>query len=147
MLLHQLQRLRAAGSPEAIYRGASVGGTWHTGAGDTIYSASKAAVISIVQTVANQLTGTNIRANAVCPGLVETGMTKLVFDMADARGTRSKIGQLNPLQRYGVSDEVAGVALFLASDESSYVNGQAIPVCGGLSSSHPVVAGKKKLKF
>ena len=62
--------------------------------------------------------------------------------MAEERGTTGKIGQLNPLQRAGVADEIARVALFLASDESSYVQGQAWAVCGGLSSGHPWVPRK-----
>jgi len=102
---------------------ASVAGI-RSGAGDMVYSASKAAVISMCQTIANQLTGTNIRVNAICPGLIETGMTKPIFDMADARGSRSRIGQLNPMLRYGASEEIASVVLFLAGDDSSYVTGQ-----------------------
>lgn len=69
-------------------------------------------------------------------------MTKAMYDAARAKGTQRKIGQLNPLQRGAVADEVARVALFLASDESSYVNGQAWAVCGGLSAGHPMVPGK-----
>lgn len=113
-----------------------------SGAGPTDYSASKAAVISIMQTSAYQLSGTNIRCNAICPGLIETGMTSIVFESARKRGTEKKIGQLNPLRRGGVSDEIARVALFLGSDESSYVNAQAWAVDAGLSGSHPVVPGK-----
>jgi NAD(P)-dependent dehydrogenase (short-subunit alcohol dehydrogenase family) len=111
-------------------------------AGATDYSASKAAVISIMQTSCYQLTGTGIRCNAICPGIIETGMTSAMYDMARARGTEKKIGQLNPLRRGGVADEVARVALFLGSDESSYVNGQAWAVCGGLTAGHPFVPGK-----
>jgi NAD(P)-dependent dehydrogenase (short-subunit alcohol dehydrogenase family) len=80
--------------------------------------------------------------NALCPGLIETGMTEPVFNMARARGTAGKIGQLNPAARPGVADEIARAALFLASDEASYVNGQAVAVDGGLSASHPIVPGK-----
>ncbi|KAF7717751.1 Short-chain dehydrogenase/reductase (SDR) family protein [Penicillium ucsense] len=120
---------------------ASVAGL-RSNAGSTDYSASKAAVVSIAQTCAYQLTGTGIRVNAICPGLIETGMTQSVFDHARKRGTERKIGQLNPMQRGAVADEVARVALFLGSDESSYVNGQAWAVCGGLSAGHPVVPGK-----
>ncbi|GIJ92062.1 hypothetical protein Asppvi_011037 [Aspergillus pseudoviridinutans] len=120
---------------------ASVAGL-RSNAGSTDYSASKAAVVSIAQTSAYQLAGTGIRVNAICPGLIETGMTQQVFDAARARGTERKIGQLNPLQRGAVADEVARVALFLGSDESSYVNGQAWAVCGGLSAGHPFVPGK-----
>jgi NAD(P)-dependent dehydrogenase (short-subunit alcohol dehydrogenase family) len=81
--------------------------------------------------------GTGVRVNAICPGLIETGMTKPLFDYARARGSDTSIGQLNPLQRYGLPHEIAAMALFLASDEASYVNGQAIAVDGGLSSTHP----------
>lgn len=93
-----------------------------SGAGPTDYSASKAAVINVMQTSAYQLAGTNIRCNAICPGLIETGMTSAVFEGARKRGTEKKIGQLNPLRRGGVADEIARVALFLGSDEASYVN-------------------------
>jgi NAD(P)-dependent dehydrogenase (short-subunit alcohol dehydrogenase family) len=103
------------------------------------YSGSKAAAINIVQTAASELYGRNIRVNALCPGLVETGMTAPVFDNARARGTTGKIGQLNPLRRPGYSNEIASAALFLASDDSSYVNGQALPIDGGLSASLPIV--------
>jgi NAD(P)-dependent dehydrogenase (short-subunit alcohol dehydrogenase family) len=113
-----------------------------SGAGGIDYSASKAAVVSITLTLANELAGRNIRVNSVNPGLIETGMTGLLFDHARARKTEGKIGQLNPLRRSGEAHEIAAVALFLASEEASYVNGQAIAVCGGLSSSHPVVPPK-----
>lgn len=120
---------------------ASVAGM-RSNAGATDYSASKAAVISIAQSTSFQLVGTGIRVNAICPGLIETGMTQTVFDGARARGTQGKLGQLNPTQRGAVADEVARVALFLGSDESSYVTGQAWAVCGGLSAGHPFVKGK-----
>jgi NAD(P)-dependent dehydrogenase (short-subunit alcohol dehydrogenase family) len=120
---------------------ASVAGL-RSGAGGSPYSASKAGVISLVQTAANQLAGTGVRVNAICPGLIETGMTRPMFDLARARGSEKKIGQLNPLKRAGQPVEIARMALFLASDEASYVNGQAIAVDGGLSSSHPVVPGR-----
>ena len=80
--------------------------------------------------------------NALCPGLIETGMTAPVFNGARKRGTEHKIGQLNPTARGGVADEIARAALFLASDEASYVNGQAWAVDGGLSASLPIVPGK-----
>lgn len=117
---------------------ASVAGL-RSGAGGMPYSASKAGVISLVQTAANQLAGTGVRINAICPGLIETGMTRPIFEQARARGSEGKIGQLNPLRRPGAPDEIAQTALFLASDASSYVNGQAIAVDGGLSTSHPIV--------
>lgn len=120
---------------------ASVAGL-KSNAGPTDYSASKAAVISLMQTCAYQLVGSGIRCNAVCPGLIETGMTKITYDAARARGSEKKIGQLNPLRRGGQPDEIARAVLFLASDESSYVNAQAWAVDGGLSGGMPFVPGK-----
>jgi NAD(P)-dependent dehydrogenase (short-subunit alcohol dehydrogenase family) len=119
---------------------ASVAGL-KAGASGHPYGASKAGVISLVQTTAYSLSGTGVRVNAVCPGLIETGMTKPIFDNAKQRGTDGKIGQLNPLKRAGQPHELAAMGLFLASDDASYVNGQAIPVDGGLTASMPY-AGK-----
>jgi NAD(P)-dependent dehydrogenase (short-subunit alcohol dehydrogenase family) len=119
---------------------ASVAGL-KSGASGHPYAASKAGVISLVQTTAYSLSGTGVRINAVCPGLIETGMTKPIFDNARQRGTDGKIGQLNPLKRAGQPHELAAMGLFLASDDASYVNGQAIPVDGGLTASMPY-AGK-----
>ena len=131
-------------SPEKPYLGGSIIGTassagLRSNAGATDYSASKAAVISIMQSTCYQLAGTGIRCNAICPGVIETGMTSGMYEAARARGTERKIGQLNPLMRGAVADEVARVALFLGSDEASYVNGQAWAVCGGLTAGHPFV--------
>lgn len=125
----------------SIIMTASVAGI-RSNAGPTAYSASKSAVANMATTMAYQLTGTNIRVNAICPGVIETGMTKIMYDAARSRGTERKIGQLNPLRRGARADEVARVALFLGSDESSYVNGQAWAVDGGLSAGHPFVPGK-----
>ncbi|KKA28673.1 hypothetical protein TD95_005153 [Thielaviopsis punctulata] len=120
---------------------ASVAGL-RANAGPSAYSASKAAVISLVQTSAFQLSGTGVRANAVCPGLIETDITQPLFAAARNRGTEGKLGQLNPLGRAAVADEVARVVVFLASDESGYVNGQAWAVDGGLSAGLPFIRGK-----
>jgi NAD(P)-dependent dehydrogenase (short-subunit alcohol dehydrogenase family) len=115
---------------------ASVAGI-RAGAGGPAYSASKAGVVRLVQVAATQLAGSNVRVNAICPGLIETGMTKSLYDMARAAGKEDQIGHLNPMKRGGVPDEIAAAALFLASDDASYVNGQALVVDGGLSASHP----------
>ncbi len=133
---HATRVMRPRGKGSIICT-ASVAGI-RSGAGGGPYSASKAGVINLVQTSANFLMGSGIRVNAICPGLIETGMTKGLFEYARSRGTEDRIGQLNPLKRAGQPEEIAGAALFLASDDASYVNGQAIAVDGGLSSSHPV---------
>ncbi|PHH61519.1 hypothetical protein CDD81_310 [Ophiocordyceps australis] len=132
------QKSSPAGS---IIATASVAGL-RSNAGPPAYSASKAAIISLVQTIAWQLSGTGVRINALCPGLIETGMTESLYTAARARGTMQKIGQLNPLLRGGHADEIARVALFLGSDESSYVNGQAWAVDGGLSAGLPFAPPK-----
>jgi NAD(P)-dependent dehydrogenase (short-subunit alcohol dehydrogenase family) len=132
---HAAPAMKEAGGGSIICT-ASVAGI-RAGAGGPAYSASKAGVIRLVEVAATQLCGSNIRVNAICPGLIETGMTKPVYDMARAAGKEAMIGHLNPLKRGGQPDEIAGAALFLASDDSSYVNGQALVVDGGLSASHP----------
>jgi NAD(P)-dependent dehydrogenase (short-subunit alcohol dehydrogenase family) len=116
---------------------ASVAGL-RSGAGGAAYSASKAGVINVVQTAAQQLGGSGVRVNAICPGLIETGMTRPMYDLARASGKEQRIGELNPLKRGGEPIEIAQAALFLASDEASYVNGTALIVDGGLATSHPV---------
>lgn len=134
-------RMMVAAGGGSIVATASVAGI-RSGAGGAHYSASKAGVINLVATAANQLAGSGVRVNAICPGLTETGMTQAWFDGARQRGTEYKLGQLNPLKRAAAPSEIAEVALFLASESASYINGQAIAVDGGLSSSHPTVPGK-----
>ena len=138
------------GAPHMISQGkgaivctASVAGI-RNGAGSPAYSASKAGVISLVSLAANNLAGTGVRVNGVAPGLIETGMTKQIFDRAREKGTDDKIGQLNALRRAGQPEEIAKAVLFLASDDASYVNGQVLPVDGGLSSSLPVIPPKPR---
>jgi NAD(P)-dependent dehydrogenase (short-subunit alcohol dehydrogenase family) len=121
----------------SIIMTASVAGI-RSGAGGPAYSASKAGVINLAKVTAQQLSETGVRCNAICPGLTETGMTKPTFDYAKEKDVMHKVGRLNPLRRAAQPSELASVALFLASDMASYVNGQAIAVDGGLSSSHPV---------
>ncbi len=121
----------------AIVLTASVAGL-RSGAGSPAYSASKAGVINLAMTAAQQLSGSGVRVNALCPGLTETGMTQPTFDYARDAGKLDRIGRLNPLRRGAQPDELARVALFFASDDASYVNGQALAADGGLSSSHPV---------
>jgi len=137
-------RMKAAGQGSIVCT-ASVAGL-RNGAAAAPYSASKAGVISLVQLAANDLGGTGVRVNAICPGLIETNMTAPIFERARERGTSDRIGQLNPLRRPGQPEEIAAVALFLASDAASYINGQAIAVDGGLSSSLPVVPPRPSAK-
>jgi 3-oxoacyl-[acyl-carrier protein] reductase len=96
-------------------------------AGQCNYSASKAGVIALTKSVAKELASRNIRANAVAPGFIKTKMTdKLPEDI------QKKMLDAIPAGRFGEPEDVANVALFLASGESAYVTGQVLSVCGGM---------------
>lgn len=97
-------------------------------AGQSNYSASKAGMIGFTKSVAQELGSRNIRCNAIAPGFIETEMTKKLKD-----DIREGWIQTIPLRRAGLPGDVANVALFLASDLSSYVTGQVVKVCGGMS--------------
>ncbi|HNZ43808.1 MAG TPA: 3-oxoacyl-[acyl-carrier-protein] reductase [Bacteroidales bacterium] len=97
-------------------------------AGQANYSASKAGIIGFTKSVAQELGSRNIRCNAIAPGFIETEMTQKIPEDA-----RLKWIANIPLRRSGKPEDVANVALFLASDLSAYVNGQVINVCGGMS--------------
>lgn len=95
--------------------------------GQSSYSASKAGIIGFTKSIAQELGSRNIRCNAIAPGFIETDMTGYLKE----GGAEQWFSQI-PLARFGKPEEVANVALFLASDLSSYVNGQVINTCGGM---------------
>ena len=97
-------------------------------AGQANYSASKAGMIGLAKSIAKELGSRGIRANAIAPGFIETDMTHALTDEQ-----RAKWAEIIPMRRGGSPDEVAKVALFLASDLSSYVSGQVIHCCGGMN--------------
>jgi 3-oxoacyl-[acyl-carrier protein] reductase len=97
-------------------------------AGQSNYSASKAGLIGFTKSIAQELGSRNIRCNAIAPGYIETDMTKKLSDEV-----REEWVNTIPLKRAGQAEDVANVALFLASDLSDYVSGQVIKVCGGMS--------------
>ncbi len=98
-------------------------------AGQSSYAASKAGVIGFTKSIAKELGSRNIRCNAIAPGFVETDLTGYLKDGDAAKKYMAGI----PLGRFGTTDDIANVALFLASDMSSYVTGQVISACGGLN--------------
>jgi NAD(P)-dependent dehydrogenase (short-subunit alcohol dehydrogenase family) len=112
-------------------------GSLRANGGTVAYSAAKAAVNSLTMNAANAFAGTNVRVNAVLPGLTETKLTKPMFDHARSKGNETKLGSLTPLRRTGRVEEIAAVVAFLASDDSAYVDGQLIAADGGISSTHP----------
>lgn len=98
-------------------------------AGQSSYAASKAGVIGFTKSIAKELGSRNIRCNAIAPGFVETDMTGYLKEGDAAEKYKAGI----PLGRFGSTEDIANVTLFLAGDASSYVTGQVISVCGGLN--------------
>jgi 3-oxoacyl-[acyl-carrier protein] reductase len=98
-------------------------------AGQSSYAASKAGIIGFTKSIAAELGSRNVRCNAIAPGFIETDMTHYLKEGEAAKSFLDKI----PLGRFGSSEEIANVTLFLASDLSSYVTGQVISTCGGLN--------------
>ena len=111
----------------SIINMASVVGV-HGNAGQSNYAASKAGLIALAKSIAQEVGSRGIRANAIAPGFIETAMTAALPDEVRQEWTK-KI----PLRRGGTPDDIADVALFLASDLSSYVSGQVIQVDGGMN--------------
>jgi len=97
-------------------------------AGQSNYSASKAGIIGFTKSIAQELGSRNIRCNAIAPGFIETEMTAKLSDEV-----RQEWAKTIPLRRGGTPDDVANLALFLASDLSGYISGQVISVCGGMT--------------
>lgn len=118
----------------AIVNTASVAGI-RSGAGGNAYSASKAALINFTMTSACDLGQWGIRVNAICPGLVQTALTRPLFDYAREKGKEAKLGSRCELRRYAKPEELAGAIAFLASEDASYITGQALAVDGGNTAS------------
>lgn len=97
-------------------------------AGQSNYSASKAGIIGLTKSMAKEIGSRNIRVNAIAPGFIITDMTGALSDEV-----RKEWEKTIPLRRGGTPEDVANVALFLASELSSYVSGQVIHVCGGMN--------------
>ena len=96
--------------------------------GQANYAASKAGIIGFTKSIAQELGSRNIRCNAIAPGFIKTEMTDALAPEMVAAWSKTI-----PLQRMGETSDVANVALFLASDMGSYISGQTIAVCGGMS--------------
>ena len=97
-------------------------------AGQCNYSASKAGLIGLAKSIAKEMATRGIRANCTAPGFILTDMTSALPE-----SVRDEISKQIPLRRSGTPEDVAKVALFLASELASYVTGQVISCCGGMS--------------
>jgi 3-oxoacyl-[acyl-carrier protein] reductase len=99
----------------------------HGNGGQANYSASKAGLIGITKSLANEVASRGVRVNAIAPGYIETDMTAVLPEEA-----KQKMLAVVPLKRPGKPEDVANAALFFASDASSYITGQVLPVDGGM---------------
>ncbi|MDH4111987.1 MAG: 3-oxoacyl-ACP reductase FabG [Actinomycetota bacterium] len=100
----------------------------HGNAGQTVYGASKTALVGLTKSLAREIATKGVTVNAICPGLVDTDMTSHLDDRA-----RAYYVDQTPLGRTAHLEEVSAVVRFLMSDDASYVNGAVIPVDGGLT--------------
>ncbi len=111
---------------------ASVAGIMGAG-GLGAYNASKGGVVLLTKNTAMDYGKQNIRANCICPGFIATPMVENIMALPGAQEIKNKIISLCPAGRLGTPEEVAHCAVFLASDESSYINGHALVADGGMS--------------
>ena len=118
--------MRAADSGGAIVNVASIAGQNGGMAGSAAYAAAKAGVIGLTRSLARQLAADRIRVNCLAPADIETDMTA-----GWPHALRERLVAMTPLGRFGGAEEVAGAAVFLASDEASFVTGQTLAVNGG----------------
>lgn len=124
--IHALAPLMARKRAGSIISLSSVVGM-HGNAGQCNYSASKAGLIGLTKSIAKEFGARGIRANCIAPGFIRSTMTEAVPE-----AIRQEWVKTIPLRREGTPENVAGVALFLASELSSYVTGQVITCCGGM---------------
>ena len=122
-----IKHLQGRNAPGSIVNIASIAGLG-AAAFQGVYGMSKAAVISMTQTLAFEIGGTGIRVNAIAPGLVETKFAGALLQNEDAV-KRMEAG--TPVRRIGQPDDIAGIALFLGSDASNFITGQTFVVDGG----------------
>jgi NAD(P)-dependent dehydrogenase (short-subunit alcohol dehydrogenase family) len=126
-----VRHLRERNAPGAIVNVASVAGL-RAAPMQGVYGMTKAAIISMTQTLAFELAGAGIRVNAIAPGLVETRFAQAIVQN---EMLLKHVVDRTPLGRHAQPDEVAGAAVWLASDAASYVTGQTVVVDGGMTSA------------
>ena len=143
---HAAPVMKAAGGGSIIST-ASVAGVLG-GYGPHVYSALKSAVIQLTKSIALELGPSNIRVNAICPGGIATpifagSLARQGGNVDYAEVVKPVLSMMQPIPRAGMPDDIAGAALFLASDDSTFINGHALVVDGGLTAGawmHPDIA-------
>ncbi len=134
---HAAKVMKANGNGGSIINTASIAGLSGDG-GPLVYSAAKAAVISLSKSAAVELGADKIRVNAICPGFIVTPLA----DGGHEESTRAAFAKSQPWPDYGRGEHIAGAALFLASDDAEFVTGEAIVVDGGLTAAGPELSKK-----
>jgi 2,5-dichloro-2,5-cyclohexadiene-1,4-diol dehydrogenase 1 len=126
---HQIQAMRSTGGGAIVNTSSANGAAAEPYCGN--YVASKHAVIGLTRAAAAEAGTTGVRVNAILPGLIETPMAAPYLDSSEFASYRQSMLERHSLGRFGRPEEVASVAQFLLSEQSSFVNGAAIPVDGG----------------
>ena len=129
---HAARAMKQQGHGGTIINTASTAGL-SGGSGPLVYSAAKAAVINLTKAAAVQLAPDRIRVNAICPGGILTGLT----ERGDPAASAQALATFQPWPEHGRGEDIAGAALFLASDDSTFVTGEALVVDGGLTAIGP----------
>ncbi len=132
---HAARIFRGRGHGGSIINTASIAGLSGDG-GPLVYSAAKAAVISLTQSSAVELAPDQVRVNAICPGYILTPLAA----RDDPDGTRKAFEKAQPWPEHGQGEHIAGAALFLASDDARFVTGESIVVDGGLTAAGPMLS-------
>ncbi len=134
---HAARLMKAVGQRGSIINTASIAGLSGDG-GPLVYSAAKAAVISLSKAAAVELAPDRIRVNAICPGFIATPLA----GMGDAASIEGAFSKGQPWPEFGKGEHIAGAALFLASDDAEFVTGEALVVDGGLTAAGPELSKK-----